>query len=454
MTDSIDRKAGEKPAKSDKSRIITEHLPAAIGLAFGIALLYPDVKSDKFSVFGAFGIIVAVVLFFIDLALSTSSATDKILNNLEKVGSAVSDNTHTLKAHQLLLASRITDNLTLFAFKNLLAYLPFYLAEDLGYFKDEHIVINKFTASLDDQNTARLLLENASNSIAICDPYMCVTNPGLRMVYPICTGIAAWPMTLNWIGSTAALNKQVRIAAYKAPSTTHVLAQFVKQHVITPLLPVASGVTASVVGLKDEEAQFGESDIREEVSRHLQQLLIDYDVIMLWEPHCELALSLGARYLQRSQYETKLQEVGFPLYSGLVMSEHLIFNNPTLPIRLRRGLDRAVTRLQDPNRLPYCLPTLNQRRLLNGFTDQVRESVLNRLVKSVPMPADPRELKTPGWGNVAWAWADGIYAADNLRKFLIKNDPQLREKFQVREHGLSNSGEFRELTYAPAPGEA
>ena len=263
MTDSIDRKAGEKPAKSDKSRIITEHLPAAIGLAFGIALLYPDVKSDKFSVFGAFGIIVAVVLFFIDLALSTSSATDKILNNLEKVGSAVSDNTHTLKAHQLLLASRITDNLTLFAFKNLLAYLPFYLAEDLGYFKDQHIVINKFTASLDDQNTARLLLENASNSIAICDPYMCVTNPGLRMVYPICTGIAAWPMTLNWIGSTAALNKQVRIAAYKAPSTTHVLAQFVKQHVITPLLPVASGVTASVVGLKDEEAQFGESDIRE-----------------------------------------------------------------------------------------------------------------------------------------------------------------------------------------------
>jgi hypothetical protein len=465
MFKSIDSNVGKQSTEKVKTGIkISEHIWAAVGLVFGIALLYPDVKSDKFSALGAFGVILAVVFFFVDAVLSAASANEriseklenvglKVLDELKDVGSAVSDNTHTLKAHQLLLASRTTDNLTLIAFKNLLAYLPFYLAEDLGYFQDEHIAINKFMPSLDDQTTARLLQENAGSAIAICDPYMCVSNLGLRMVYPICTGIAAWPMTLNWIGSTAASNRQVKIAAYRAPSTTHVLAQFVARNVISPLLPTASGIAVSVVELADEEASFGESEIREDVSGRLHDLLMKYDVVMLWEPHCELALSLGARYLQRSQYETKLQEFGFPLYSGLVLSQHLIYSNPTLPIRLRRGLDRAVARLQDPNRLRYCMPTLTQRRLLNGFTDQVRESVLNRLVRSMPVPTDSRELKVAGWANAAWSWADWIYAADNLRQSLIKNDPHLRATFQISEHSLTNAGEFRQLMYAPAPGE-
>jgi hypothetical protein len=462
IDDKADAKSPEQPRKRN---IIDEHKFAAIGLILGLVLQISDVRNDKFSVVGAFGVILAVLFFFVDAVLNASAVSDTIsakleevrkdvIENLEDVQEAVGDNTHTLKQHQLLLASRTTDNLTLIAFKNLLAYLPFYLAEDLGYFQDEHIVIENFIPSLDDQSTAAKLQDNANRAIAICDPYMCVSNQNLSMIYPICTGIAAWPMTLNWIGSSAAQKREVKIAAYKAPSTTHVLAQFVARNVITPLLPRESGITATAVNFEGDEASFGECDIREEASKRLKDLLVKYDVIMLWEPHCELALSLGARYLQRSQYERRLSEVGYPLYSGLLMSERLIYRNPTLPIRLRRALDRAVARLQDPNRLPYCMPTLNQRRLLNGFDEQVRESVLNRLVESIPKPVDARELQIAGWGNATFSWAQGIYAADNLRQSLIKNDATLRNLFEVREHGLTNPGEFRRLIYASGQGEA
>jgi hypothetical protein len=465
MVESVNSAANKSSNRPRSGIKIGEHIWAAAGLLFGVVLLIPDVRSDKFSVLGAFGLVAAIVFFFVDVVLSSESDNNKIsksledvessvLNKLSEVGSAVSDNTHTLRQHQQLLVSRTTDKLTLIAFRNLLAYLPFYLAEDLGYLHDEKVAITTFTASLDDQNTARLLQENPSGAIAICDPYMCVSHPDLRLVYPICNGVAAWPMTLNWIGSTAASKSQVQIAAYKAPSTTHVLAQFVKRNVIVPLLPAASGITVSVVELKDEEADFGESDRREEVSRHLEEVLMKYDVVMLWEPHCELAVSLGARYLERNEYEARVSELGSPLYSGLVLSDKMIYRNPTLPIRLRRGLDRAVARLQDPDRLSYCTPTLIQRRLLNGFSSSVQKSVLARLVESVPKPIGSGEFKSAGWENAAGPWAAGISAADNLRKALVKNNPALRTQLQLSTRSLTSTDEFRSLIYIREQDEA
>ena len=471
MLESIDLLA-KKKASTPPSGLaiakhkIAEHIWAALGLVLGVVLLIVDLVNKELTVVGAFGLLAALIFFFVDVVLSAETRNEKISDELERVkaavlrelddvGSAVRKNSSTLSQHQELLRSRTTDNLTLIAFDNLLAFLPFYLAEDLGYFADEHIKITRFISSLDDQSTAKQLQENADSALAICDPYMCVSHPDLRLVYPICNGIAAWPMTLNWIGSKAAANpKQVRIAAYKAPSTTHVLARFVARNVITPLLPQAPEIKVDVVELEDDEASFGRSEDPDEALRCLREVLMKYDVVMLWEPHCEMALSLGARYLERDAYEKKIAQSGSLLYSGLLLSEKMIDNNPTLPIRLRRGLDRAVARLQDSPRINYCQSTLDERRLLNGFSPSVQESVLARLVCSIPKPVESHQLKTTGWGNATWIWASGISAADNLRKLLVKNDRVLREKLQVMDHGFTDMNGFRNLIYTLWTGDS
>ena len=456
---------------------IAEHVWAAGGLVLGVVLIIADLIHHEFTVVGAFGLLAALVFFFVDVVLSAETRNDKISDELEKVeatvsqelghvkstvlhelaevGSAVRNNTNTLRQHQELLRSRTTDNLTLIAFNDLLAYLPFYLAEDLGYFADEHIKITRFIESFDDQNTAKKLQENADSAVAICDPYMCVRHPDLRLVYPICNGVAAWPMTLNWIGSKSASNtKEVRIAAYRAPSTTHVLARFVARNIITPLLPRVPEMKIEVVELEDHEASFGKSDDPDEALRSLRDVLMKYDVVMLWEPHCEMALSLGARYLERDAYEKRIAQNGPLLYSGLLLSDKMIDNNPTLPIRLRRGLDRAVARLQEAPRLGYCHSTLDERRLLNGFSTSVQESVLARLVCSMPKPVASRQLRTAGWGNAAWTWAGGISAADNLRKLLVKNDRAVRDKLQITDHGFTDLNGFRNLIYTQETGSS
>lgn len=481
MFETIDPPAEEKTATvaptalSAVKRKLAEHVWAAGGLVLGVALIIPDLIHDKFTVVGAFGLLAALVSFFIDVVLSAETRNDKIseevenvkatvsqdlehvkstvLRELAEVSTAVRQNTNTLRQHQEFLRSKTTDNLTLIAFNDLLAFLPFYLAEGLGYFADEHIRISSFIESFDDQSTARRLQENAYSAVAICDPYMCVKHRDLRLVYPICNGIATWPMTLNWIGSTAATNtREIRIAAYKAPSTTHVLARFVARNVIAPLLPRDSEIKVEVIELDDDEASFGKSDDPDEVLRCLRDVLLKYDVVMLWEPHCEMALSLGARYLERDAYEKRIAQSGSLLYSGLVLSDKIIENNPTLPIRLRRGLDRAIARLQDSPRLVCCQSTLEERRLLNGFSTAVQESVLARLVCSMPKPVGSGQLRTAGWGIAAGTWASGMSAADNLRRVLVKNDRIGRDKLQITDHDFTDLNGFRNLIFTQETG--
>jgi hypothetical protein len=204
---------------------------AVIGVVLGIGVAIPDVLNSEFSFFSGFGLFLAAFFFYIDTAEALKSSYTEVIGKLNLVDQSIELNTRVLRAHEHVLASRTTDNLTLVAFKNLLAYLPFYLAEDLGYFADEHIQISTLLTSLDDETTASNLRQYARTAIAICDPYMCVVHPDLQVIYPLCQGIAAWPMTLNWIGTSTALHRRVRVAAYKAPSTTHVLAHLVSNRV-------------------------------------------------------------------------------------------------------------------------------------------------------------------------------------------------------------------------------
>jgi hypothetical protein len=240
------------------------------------------------------------------------------------------------------------------------------------------------------------------------------------------------------------------VAAYKAPSTTHVLAQLASNRVMRPLSANTSSASPEVVELTDDEARFGEDEDRENVSSRIRGLLGRYDVTILWEPHCEVALSLGARYVARAAYEQALKEFEFPLmYSAVVMSEALIRSNPTLPLRLRRALDRAVTRLQDPNRLRYCLATLNNRSLLGGFNGTVREVVLGRLVASVPAPADTVDSGVAGWNAVNSRWAEGIYATYKLRQSVSQQKPELAARLRVSDQHLTSVGECRRFIFSP-----
>jgi hypothetical protein len=271
------------------------------------------------------------------------------------------------------------------------------------------------------------------------------------MIYPLCSGVAAWPMTLNWIGSADAASRKsnkVQIAAYRAPSTTHVLAQLVAKELVSRRLSESSRMSAAVIEFSDDDARFGESEIRKDVEAKLQSLLMHYDVIMLWEPHCEMALQRGARYLFRNEYESLLKSFGSPpMYSGLLITQEMIRENPTIPIRLRRALDRAVARLQDPNRLSYCGQTLERRRLLAGFEEKVCETVLARVVENAPSPADTRDTGRPGWNSASLAWADGIFAAHSLRKSLVYSQPDLALKLEYQGRDGVTPDDFRQLIY-------
>lgn len=440
-------------------RVIKEHPWAAIGLLIGVGFpAFDRLVEKELTVGSMLALFIGTLFFLVDVARESNSSTKTIsekidhltTDKLNEFEAAVDNNTRALRAHEHLLASRTTDRLTLIGFKNLLAYLPFYLAEDLGYLQEEHIEITSFLPSLDDQSTASLLLKNSKNGVAMCDPYMCLANSSLRMVYPLCNRVSAWPMTLNWIGSADAASRKsnkVQVAAYKAPSTTHVLAQLVARRLVSPRLSRSSKLSATVVELNDSEAQFGESEVRKDVEDGLQLLLMQYDVIMLWEPHCEIALQLGARYFFPNEYEAILKDFGpSVMYSGVLLTQEMIHENPTLPIRLRRALDRAVARLQDPNRYSYCRQTLEQRRLLAGFERGVCESVLARLVENTPPPADTADYKRPGWNTAGQTWAAEIFAAHSLRKSLVFSQPDLATRLQYQVGATSD--DCRQLIYS------
>jgi hypothetical protein len=443
---------------------IAERWIAVAGVALSVLVAVPDLRKHELSLWGTFSLFLAAFFFFIDVSESAranqeeiteklKTSEEEITRKLGRVEESTRLNTSVLRNHEHILSTRTTDNLSLVAFKNLLAYLPFYLAEDLGYFQDEHIAIStKELLSLDDETTAAILRSNATSAIAICDPYMCVGHLDLKVIYPLCQGVAAWPMTLNWIGSAEAVQKHlqhVTVAGYKAPSTTHVLAQLVAKKVIRPLLTNAPGITPDIVELIDDEARFGEYEDWEDVSNLLRKLLMKYDVIMLWEPHCEMALSLGARYLHRNVYEKALDGFDYsPMYSAVIMTAAMIQENPTLPRRLRRALDRSVARLQDPHRLRYCDSTLNERSLLSGLSDEIREAVLSRLVESMPSPVGAGVQRTAGWSNATQVWADGIFAADKMRQLVAGRDPLLATKLGISPQRLPSAGEYRSFIYS------
>lgn len=433
------------PSRSERAkRTLKEHPWAAIGIVIGAAFLCKDLVDKTVTPMSMFGMFFGIFFYLVDVTRASNSShkkiTDKIdelpIDKLDKFEAAIENNTTALRAHEQLIFSRTTDYLTLIAFKNLLAYLPLYLAEDLGYLQEEHIAITSSHFTLDDRSTATRLLENPKNGIAICDPYMCLAYTSLQTIYPLSSGVAAWPMTLNWIGRADAAQRKrniVQIAAYRSPSTTHVLAQYVATKMLGPKLTAESRMSATVVELSDAEANFGEGEIHKDVESKLHELLTHYDVMMLWEPHCEMALQLGARYLFRNDYETIKTRFGPPpIYSGLIVTQEMIKENPTIPIRLRRALDRAITRLQDPNRLSYCGQTLERRRLLAGFEKGIQESVLARVVENTPLPADTKTIGHPGWAAAKSAWADGIHAAHRLRKSIIDTDPDLASKLEYQ----------------------
>jgi hypothetical protein len=107
-----------------------------------------------------------------------------------------------------------------------------------------------------------------------------------------------------------------------------------------------------------------------------------------------------------------------------------------------------VSRLQDPDRLKYCQSTLNDRRLLNGFSDHIRESVLNRLVASMPVPVDAKVAGMAGWNAVMVSWAEGIFAADKLRQSVAQNVTGLATELSVSDRRYVSAGDYRQLIFS------
>jgi hypothetical protein len=175
----------EEPRRAELAkRVIREHPWGAFGTVIGIVTgAYDLLVKKELTVASMIVMFLAILFYLIDVARDNAKSYGRIseridhlaTDKIDKFEAAIENNSRVLKAHELLLISRTTDRLTLIGFKNLLAYLPFYLAEDLGYLQEEHIAIASFVPSLDDQSTATQLLQNpkAASRFAI---HICVSQ--------------------------------------------------------------------------------------------------------------------------------------------------------------------------------------------------------------------------------------------------------------------------------------
>jgi hypothetical protein len=311
----------------------------------------------------------------------------------EKIQAAMGDMSAQQKAVDEIknsISSPKKETIKIAIFDNLLAYAPLYVAQGFGYFEDELLDVR--TLSLgelggdDAQVAARV--KSGEFQFGICDPIYCIESSQtssqtwaraaespLRILLPIGKRLGATVFgRIDCNTEKLKSAKKIRIATYKAPSTTYCVAHDFRRWLFD------LGINHTHIELIPLEV----SDPSFREYQALQQKLTEVDFIVLWEPQTSWVLEIpdepasqfGVVLVstdrfppaqswkvsrEKDEISRKVRSNWKPwlpsdnrhqgwhknLASALLTTEYMVQTRPELCRRVFRSISRALVRLEN-----------------------------------------------------------------------------------------------------------
>ena len=314
------------------------------------------------------------------------------------------------------------DILKVAIFDHLLIYLPMYVANELGYLKQEGIEV-EFHPMHGDQEVAEAI-KSTEADIGLCDPCMCArkefSQPGnsLFVLAPLVTRSAATPVTKYQprVDSRVLLGGNIKIATFPAPSTTFVMAVNLKEELERKNKAFSNNpIKVELIPIATEQFTIA----------NLSNLLTQHELVMLWDPLLEVAKQ------QAETVEYKLDANVLPndlMYSSLVVSQRLLDEKPTLGIRLFRALSRASYSIylaakmaeEKPELLSRIVTAANTQLSALSLSDAQLKALIREMVLSkglFPLITGPEQLHNSP------KWREQLYRAIGFRRKAVATPP-------------------------------
>lgn len=242
-----------------------------------------------------------------------------------------------------------------------LIYLPFYVAMEKGFFKEEGLDISLKFSGNDDQVFATVLKGEAQFGIG--DPVFTAISRERgakgKVVASIVNGVALWGVTKN--KELSILSKpsdfdKLRIGTYPAPSTTYTLMKdMIESNNLKDAKIVQSPIGTELALIESNGA----------------------DIVMMLEPGASIAESKGYKIV------TSLPNLwGQFAFTGLTTTEDYIFNQKDIVKKVVLILEKTLKFIhKDPN---SCIEIAI--KLFPQIEETVVKNAVNRMIKDETIP--------------------------------------------------------------------
>ncbi len=357
--------------------------------AFLIGLFLQIIEQGKFRSIGYF------------IALGPFLIIEMIEINLER--KRFKDAQSTIRARldriDTYLKATAPDELNIAIFADLLIYLPVYVADALGFYRQEGIKVN-YSIRHGDEAVANAV-KSLEAQIGLCDPCMCArrefssAGEKLFILTPLVTKSAAKPVTKHELRIRTRLLKggKISIATYPAPSTTYVMAANLMNEMKR---------SSEAKGTPEVDFSLVQIEEKDFTDHNLGNLLDRYELVMLWEP----LLSFAKNSPENIEFllDTSLALPDDIMYSALVISRRMLDEKPTLGIRLFRALSRATYHIhlavKNENLMKGVLGAAKNRRTI-PLNDEKLNILLQDMIKRdclFPLVTSPKQIyEEPEW---------------------------------------------------------
>lgn len=269
--------------------------------------------------------------------------------------------------------SVLMKNITIAQFGHLFLYLPVYVAERKGYYKDEGLNVRLVSTGGDEKTFAAVSSGNAQFGVA--DPtFVAIARSrgqGGMIVAQVVNGVPFWGVAFK--DSIKPIEKMedlkgLKLATFSAPSTSYTVMKKILQNNGKPIdaTIVQGAPTGSIVAM----VQANQADIAMEL-----------------EPTASIAVSNGAHVVISLQ-----KKFGDFAITGLSCSEEFLKEHPKDVVAVTRALDRAMKYIHSD----YEGTLAVAKQEFPEIDEKVLRSALTRMIDEGTIPKSPIMTKE-GW---------------------------------------------------------
>ncbi len=277
------------------------------------------------------------------------------------------------KESQKATSSKAREKVTIAQFGHIFVYMPLYVAQQKGYFREEGFDVTFVNTGGDEKTFAALV--SGSAQFGVSDPIFTAIarqrGQGGKVIASIVNGIPLWGVTRKDIQSITdpSMFSGLRVASYPAPSTTYTLVKdAIDKGAETKSPPgkVVQGAFGTLLSMLESDAA---------------------DVAVVIEPAVSTGVSRGMKVVY------SLPEVhGDFAFTGLMVTDEYLVNNGDTAQRMVNSLVKA-TRFIRTDIEGTAIIAANEFPELSG--DVIREA-LARMVESNTVPVS-MQMSEKAW---------------------------------------------------------